>query len=210
MAYANPDDAIAYRKKYYIKNKEAIQKKHKNYNKKPEAIILNRLRSKKHSRTEKNRKAVALYREKNKLLIDAKKRIYYQQNKEKILTQSRKHYHENLEQNRARSARYTLKNSVAINAKNKLRIKKERAEIFRLEDDKCKCCGETDPIYFQIDHVNNDGGEDRKKNNGISIRISLEKYLKTPERFQLLCANCNIAKHLNGGKLYKPKKKKAA
>ena len=70
---------------------------------------------------------------------------------------------------------------------------------------KCKCCGEKDLIYLQIDHVNNDGHVDRNKG---SSNVTLRRYMQTPERFQLLCANCNHAKRMNGGVLYKPKKRR--
>jgi hypothetical protein len=83
--------------------------------------------------------------------------------------------------------------------------KKERDIIIKLLDSKCKVCGITDPIYFQIDHVNNDGHIDRKKGQGL---VTLRRYMQTPERFQLLCANCNHAKRMNGGKIYKPKKRR--
>jgi|TARA_B110000263_G_C15222324_1_gene470594 hypothetical protein len=87
--------------------------------------------------------------------------------------------------------------------------------IYWLEGDKCACCGATDPIYFQIDHVNNDGYIDRicqeskkkgiyKRKNG---RITLKEYLENMKKYQLLCANCNQAKKLNGGKLYKSTRK---
>ena len=137
-------------------------------------------------------------------------RAYYEKNKEVISTKGKERYHKNLERNRAYGRDYHFKNSVAISTRNKLRIKNERSEIYRLEDDKCKCCGETDPIYFQIDHVNNDGCVSRRTKKGArkSKRVTLETYLANPKNYQLLCANCNTAKHLNGGKLYKPKKKK--
>jgi len=82
----------------------------------------------------------------------------------------------------------------------------EKLTIWKLMGNTCACCGEDDPIYFQIDHVNNDGYLERKEGKG--RRTTLKRYMAAPHNYQLLCANCNIAKHLNGGKLYKPKKKK--
>ena len=134
-------------------------------------------------------------------------RAYYEKNKEVISTKGKERYHKNLERNRAYGRDYHFKNSVAISTRNKLRIKNERSEIYRLEDDKCKCCGETDPIYFQLDHVNNDGHLERKNRSRRGPKLTLKKYLEAPEKFQLLCANCNWAKQQNGGKLYKPKKR---
>lgn len=64
----------------------------------------------------------------------------------------------------------------------------------------CACCGETEPRFLTIDHINNDGAAHRKtlKNRGASIF----KWLKDngyPEGFQILCMNCNHGKAHNGG-----------
>ena len=82
--------------------------------------------------------------------------------------------------------------------------KNQRLELVGLMGGKCVVCGETDPIYFQIDHVNNDGsagerGKDgRRKEHGVLFH----SYFKSPDSFQLMCANCNWAKEKNGGKVY--------
>ena len=94
-----------------------------------------------------------------------------------------------------------------------------RKALLGLMKNMCKCCGETDPMFLQIDHVKNDGYLDRKKSleesrksnhlpNTARTTLSVKKYKENPKRYQLLCANCNHAKHKNGGKLYKPKKRK--
>ena len=98
-----------------------------------------------------------------------------------------------------------------------------RNQIFDMMGNKCVCCGENDPIYFHIDHVKNDGHIDRpilEKKDKITSNfrkgktyvkpfyLTIKQYLATPKRYQILCANCNWAKHKNGGKLYKPKNKK--
>ena len=98
-------------------------------------------------------------------------------------------------------AKYRLKNRTHINQLARLKNITDRQEMTRLLGNKCKACGEDDPIYFQIDHINNDGYLEKRS-------IELRDYLKNPKKFQLLCANCNQAKKLNGGKLYKPKKKR--
>ncbi len=63
----------------------------------------------------------------------------------------------------------------------------------------CACCGESEPSFLQLDHVNTNGAEERRiYTNSQSI------YLKAirdgfPSEYQLLCANCNFGRHLNGG-----------
>lgn len=71
---------------------------------------------------------------------------------------------------------------------------------------KCACCGETEPAFLQIDHVNNDGAEHRRslgyKGNGKGANGRTLKWLRDngfPPGFQILCANCNFGKALNGG-----------
>lgn len=73
--------------------------------------------------------------------------------------------------------------------------------------DQCACCGETNPLFLTIDHVNNDGWKDRprNKNGNYSDRLfSGHKYLKIirenfPDYLQLLCWNCNCGRARNNG-----------
>ena len=121
---------------------------------------------------------------------------------------------------------YNIKNAKIIKEKRLKRYKenreyeiqrqcnkraKETIALYKLLGNKCVVCKESDPIYFQIDHVNNDS-HIQWKNNGKkgSRKTTMKKYLTSPESYQLMCANCNHAKRMNDGKIYKPKKKKAA
>lgn len=66
---------------------------------------------------------------------------------------------------------------------------------------KCACCGETEPLFLSIDHVNNDGKEHRKQ-LGTLGGAKFYKDLRErgwPEGFQVLCMNCNHGRHRNGG-----------
>ena len=71
----------------------------------------------------------------------------------------------------------------------------------------CVKCGFNDSRALQIDHINNDGAEERKKLFGsrLDAGIRFYYYLKRnnfPEGYQVLCANCNIIKlreHLQNG-----------
>lgn len=62
---------------------------------------------------------------------------------------------------------------------------------------KCVCCGETQKEFLQLDHVDNDGAEHRRKIGRTSIYGWLKKH-GFPEGFQVLCANCNYAKGFYG------------
>ena len=64
---------------------------------------------------------------------------------------------------------------------------------------RCNCCGETEPLFLSIDHVNNDGAEHRKS---VASGIKFYKWLAEngyPDGFQVLCHNCNMGKYRNGG-----------
>ncbi len=64
---------------------------------------------------------------------------------------------------------------------------------------KCACCGETHKEFLQIDHVNNDGAEHRRKIGGSGRLYGwLKKHGFPQEGFQVLCLNCNWAKRLYG------------
>lgn len=68
---------------------------------------------------------------------------------------------------------------------------------------KCNWCGETDPMCLVLDHVNNDGCLDKKKSKtrGGTNFYTLAIKQGFPNRFQILCANCNTAKMINKGVL---------
>ena len=79
---------------------------------------------------------------------------------------------------------------------------RDRKEMFDKMGGVCVCCGEKDSIYFQVDHINNDADYSGGSKSGA---IKLREYLLEPDRFQLLCANCNHAKRMNNGNLYSPR-----
>lgn len=67
---------------------------------------------------------------------------------------------------------------------------------------RCVCCGETERMFLTIDHVANDGAEMRQ--NGTHSRGGTQFYQWLRKRgfpvgFQVLCMNCNVGKHRNGG-----------
>jgi len=70
---------------------------------------------------------------------------------------------------------------------------------------KCACCGESEPMFLVIDHKMDDGAEHRSmigigKSKVGSGSIMYAWLIKNefPKDFQLLCANCNMAKQSGG------------
>ena len=58
--------------------------------------------------------------------------------------------------------------------------------------------------FLVLDHINNDGAAHRKsmKNKSDGFGIQLYRWIiknNFPPIFQVLCANCNMGKEMNGG-----------
>jgi len=92
---------------------------------------------------------------------------------------------------------------VCIKGMKQLRIK-NRDKVFEAYGGPiCNCCGETELLFLTIDHINNDGATHRKELGGRNFGGSrMHKWLidnDFPPGFQILCANCQLGKHLNGG-----------
>ena len=68
---------------------------------------------------------------------------------------------------------------------------------------KCKYCGESHIECLQIDHINNNGSQERKLFKKLRISISSNGFYywlirnNFPEGYQILCANCNIFKRFH-------------
>jgi hypothetical protein len=65
------------------------------------------------------------------------------------------------------------------------------------------CCGETEPLFLTLDHINGGGNKHRReiKESGKGSG-SFYEWLKRngyPPGFQVLCQNCNVGKWRNGG-----------
>jgi hypothetical protein len=64
----------------------------------------------------------------------------------------------------------------------------------------CQCCGVSDSIHFlTLDHINDDGKEDRKLHGlGITFYAKMKR-LNYPNHVRVLCWSCNLGRRLNGG-----------
>jgi hypothetical protein len=66
---------------------------------------------------------------------------------------------------------------------------------------KCNCCGETQIKFLVIDHINNDGAQERKI-TGMNTMVLWKRLIKEGfprDKYQLLCSNCNEGKRRNHG-----------
>ena len=109
------------------------------------------------------------------------------------------------EHSKVRCAKCAESSRIA-NAKHRKKARKTLFEVYG--GPTCACCGETEERFLSFDHVNEDGAQHRlsigKRANGrgFSDVVSLHRTLKKagyPPVIQVLCFNCNIGKHFNGG-----------
>ena len=93
-------------------------------------------------------------------------------------------HHANYEENKNRN-----------NQKALLKRRKLRKDIIQAYGGKCVCCGEAEEAFLVIDHI--DGGGTKERREPGKGGVAFYWFLKTncfPEGYQVLCANCNMAK----------------
>lgn len=129
-----------------------------------------------------------------------------ERNREGIRKRSRALYALNRIARRERQARYKRENRVkvraacrAFGAEYRPRLRRQMIEAY---GGKCACCGETESLFLQLDHIHNDGAAERRLervNSGGIFWARLKKRGWPKGRHQLLCANCNFGKFMNKG-----------
>jgi hypothetical protein len=73
---------------------------------------------------------------------------------------------------------------------------KIKAEVIQHYGSVCACCSENRLIFLVIDHINGGGN---KEHNKVGHGTSFYRWLKKqeyPSGYQVLCHNCNFAKHM--------------
>jgi hypothetical protein len=84
------------------------------------------------------------------------------------------------------------------------RYQEFKRQVYDAYGRKCACCGESEPAFLCLDHVNDDGYEHRKELFGRNI-VSGVKFYKDiirrgfPDTLQVLCQNCNWGKRQPNG-----------
>jgi hypothetical protein len=113
-----------------------------------------------------------------------------------------KYFADDKERFNANARDQRLKNPSVVRARENEWAKKTRinarTKVYEAYGNKCSCCGETEPLFLTLDHVNNDGHIERKafSQGNLYGRVIREGF---PNRFQLLCWNCNQGKRRNNG-----------
>jgi hypothetical protein len=77
------------------------------------------------------------------------------------------------------------------------KLEKLRDEVFNTYGKSCACCGESEPAFLQIDHIDGNGNQHRKEVLKHISGTSFYTWLRSrgfPPGFRTLCSNCNFAK----------------
>jgi hypothetical protein len=91
-------------------------------------------------------------------------------------------------------------------AEKKAELLKVKLEVYNAYGGpKCNCCGESHIEFLSLDHIHDDGAKHRRELFGDSragSSIRMYKWLKKnnypKDIIQILCMNCNMAKHIYG------------
>ncbi len=73
-----------------------------------------------------------------------------------------------------------------------------RLAIVEAYGSKCVCCGETEPMFLELDHVNGGGNKHYRVVTPFTVYRQIIK-AGFPDIYRLLCANCNRGRQRNGG-----------
>lgn len=84
-----------------------------------------------------------------------------------------------------------------VNEQLRLRRVETRQKLLDEYGAVCNCCGEMNPVFLTLDHVNNDGYLHRREGYRHYFTIIDEGCPK--DKYQILCFNCNCGKQRNGG-----------
>lgn len=129
------------------------------------------------------------YRATHAEAIRERKRLAYQKDPEKHAERSRQWRKDNPEKWRE-----------LMRQSNRRQRDRLRTEMFAAYGNSCSCCGESELLFLDLDHINNDGALDRQVNGcGVKLLGRLKKAGWPKDQYQLLCSNCNQGKQRNGG-----------
>jgi|SRR5271157_1099175 len=98
-------------------------------------------------------------------------------------------------ENRSAYARHREKRKASA----ALRRKKYKDEAFASYGGYvCICCGTTEQVFLVLDHIAGGGHKHRQKVGAGNAFYTYLRRMKFPPGFQVLCQNCNWAKHVLG------------
>lgn len=82
---------------------------------------------------------------------------------------------------------------------NTERFNRRKQMVFDAYGCECHFCGESNPIFLTIDHINGDGKQHRQRcHNNRAIYADIIKEGCPKDKYRLLCFNCNCALAIYG------------
>ena len=85
--------------------------------------------------------------------------------------------------------------SLAIQKKSREKSKEIIINYYSKGKNCCDCCGETTKEFLTLDHINNDGTQERRKLNGgghHNYRFIIKNNF--PPGYRIMCYNCNCGR----------------
>lgn len=129
-----------------------------------------------------------------------KRRAYYYENHEECKRIARESQLRNKQNKRVSDKAWYERHKQYANEQSKRHRERLRLRVIAAYGGACACCGEDGPAFLAIDHIHNDGRQDRKERGliGTTMYRWLEKNGYPRDRYQLLCHNCNMTKGFYG------------
>jgi hypothetical protein len=129
---------------------------------------------------------------------------WYEENKESVKEKSGLWYAQNRERKLATSRLNYAANRAAKCIKTRELNERLKADCFKHYSSglpSCRICGEYDIDMLVLDHVNDNGAEERKllSGSGKGLGSGLYRYLNKlgyPDGYQVLCSNHNLKKQI--------------
>lgn len=114
-------------------------------------------------------------------------RDYYANNRERLLASAKARYKDDPEYREA------------SNRRGKKHRKKLKDQVIAGYGGICTCCGESNPAFLSVDHVNGGGRKHRASlGGGTNLYMDIIKR-EFPDDMRLLCYNCNLGRAYNDG-----------
>lgn len=130
-----------------------------------------------------------------------KNKKWFENNPGKMSEYSKKDYYKNREKKLKAKKIWDANNREHISKRDKERRAKYRLQVIQHYGNKCNCCNESEYRFLTIDHVNNDGNKHRAELKSRAQAHLYRTIIKEnyPDKYQILCFNCNMGKALNNG-----------
>ena len=110
-----------------------------------------------------------------------------------------KHKEDIRKQKRENMRRYRRENPEIHRERSRKATRHLKEKVFNMYGHVCQCCGFEDIRALTLDHVNNNGAEERKAlGERGPYRRALTSY--KPDEYRILCMNCQFIKRVEAGR----------